>query len=60
MIPPELYGPAGAIAALAFVLGLIVHGDLVPGFIYRKSEMRADKAEAALVAVLTKARNDDG
>lgn len=59
-MPAELYGPAGAIAALAFVLTLIIHGDLVPGFIYRKSEARADKAEAALVAVLTKARTDDG
>lgn len=59
-IPAELYGPAGAIAALAFILILIIHGDLVPGFIYRKTEARADKAEAALVDVLTRRRDDGG
>lgn len=60
-MPAELYGPAGALAALAFVLGAIIHGDLVPGFVYRKAEARADKAEAALVSVLSKTvpRPDD-
>ena len=53
-MPAELYGPAGAIAALAFVLAAIIHGDLVPGFAYRREAARADKAEAALIAVLSK------
>lgn len=57
-MPDQLYGPAGALAALAFVLAAIIHGDLVPGFIYRKTEARADKADAALLDLLKK-RPDD-
>ena len=58
-MPSELYGPAGALAALVFVVLAMIRGDLVPGFIYRKTEQRADKADAALLDLLTKRPADD-
>ena len=64
MIPAELYGPFGALAALTIVLLMIVRGDLVPGFVYRsereqrlKAEHQADenaKSLAALAIAATK------
>lgn len=57
-MPPELYGPAGALAALAFVVGALIHGDLVPGYLYRlereartKAEDQADQNTKALALV---------
>lgn len=43
-MPPELYGPAGALAVLAFVVVALIRGDLVPGFIYK--DERAQRAIA--------------
>lgn len=43
-MPPELYGPAGALAVLAFTVIALIRGDLVPGFIYR--DERAQRAVA--------------
>lgn len=66
MIPDELYGPFGAIAALVVVLLMIVRGDLVPGHIYRsereqrvRAEGQADenaKSLTALAAAATRRR----
>ena len=56
----DLLGPAGALAFAIVVVGLIIKGELVPGFIYRRTEARADKAEAALIEVLSKSKPDDG
>lgn len=44
-MPAELYGPAGALAALAFVVIALMRGDLVPGFIYRLEREQRQKAE---------------
>jgi len=63
-VPPELYGPAGALAALAFVVVALMRGDLVPGYIYRASEAQREKAEtqaernADSIAQLAKAAGD--
>ena len=58
MIPDELYGPFGALAALVVVLLMIVRGDLVPGHIYQsereqrlKAEHQADENAKALAAL---------
>jgi hypothetical protein len=45
VIPAELYGPFGAIAALVVVLLMIVRGDLVPGHIYRSEREQRLRAE---------------
>lgn len=57
-MPAELYGPAGALAALAFVVLALMHGDLVPGYIYKaereqraKAETQAERNTDALEAV---------
>ncbi len=44
-MPAELYGPAGALAALAFVVVALLRGDLVPGYIYRSEREQRQKAE---------------
>lgn len=44
-MPPELYGPAGALAVLAFVVIGFIRGDLVPGFIYRDERAQRTLAE---------------
>jgi hypothetical protein len=59
-MPPELYGPAGALAVLAFVVVAFIRGDIAPGYAYRREQARADRADAALLAILMKARPDDG
>ncbi len=45
LIPPELYGPAGALAALGFMVIGFLRGDLVPGWLYKAAIARAEKAE---------------
>lgn len=59
-MPPELYGPAGALAVLAFVVVAFIRGDIAPGYAYRREQARADKADAALIELLTKPKPDDG
>jgi hypothetical protein len=44
-VPPELYGPAGALVALAFVVAAFVHGDIVPGWIYKDERSQRSIAE---------------
>ena len=44
-MPAELYGPAGALAALAFVVIALMRGDLVPGWIYKAERLQRDKAD---------------
>jgi hypothetical protein len=44
-MPPELYGPAGALVVLAFVVMGFIRGDIVPGFIYRSEVGQRQKAE---------------
>lgn len=44
-MPPELYGPAGALAVLAFVVIAMIRGDIVPGFIYRDERAQRTVAE---------------
>ena len=60
-LPPELYGPFGALVILAIGIVAIVRafltGSIVPGFIYRKSEERRDAAETKVVE-LTKTLAD--
>lgn len=63
-MPAELYGPAGALAALAFVVIAMMRGDLIPGFIYRLEREQRQKAEtqaernADSIAELAKAAAD--
>lgn len=45
MIPAELYGPAGAIAALVVVVLAMIRGDIVPGYVYRSEREQRMKAE---------------
>lgn len=63
-IPPELYGPAGALAVLAFLVLALVRGDLVPGWVYRselaqreKSDIQAAKTAEALTVLAKAAAN---
>lgn len=42
---PELYGPAGALTVLAFVVVALIRGDLVPGWLHRREIARGDKAD---------------
>lgn len=58
-LPPELYGPAGAVVVLALGFVAFIRGDIVPGWIHKREQARADRADAALIAVLSKARTDD-
>jgi hypothetical protein len=44
-VPPELYGPFGALAVLGFLVLALIRGDLVPGFIYRGEKEQRMKAE---------------
>ena len=44
-MPPELYGPAGALVALAFVVIALVRGDIVPGYIYKDERAQRTVAE---------------
>lgn len=44
-MPPELYGPAGALAVLAFFVIAFIRGDVVPGWIHRREITRGDKAD---------------
>ncbi len=44
-MPPELYGPAGALAVLAFVVIAFIRGDIVPGFIYKDERAQRTTAE---------------
>ena len=44
-MPAELYGPAGALVALVFVVLAMMRGDLVPGYIYRSEREQRQKAE---------------
>jgi hypothetical protein len=63
-IPAELYGPAGALVALAFVVIAMMRGDLVPGYIYRMERDQRQKADtqaernADSIAELAKAAAD--
>jgi hypothetical protein len=57
-VPPELYGPFGALAALTFVVLALLHGDLVPGWAYKQerearkiAETQAERNTDALEAV---------
>ena len=60
-MPPELYGPFGALAVLSFVVLALIRGDLVPGYIHKAAVARADKLDTAAektaeaLSVLTKA-----
>jgi uncharacterized protein (DUF58 family) len=63
-MPAELYGPAGALVALAFVIAALMRGDLVPGYIYRaerdqrqKAETQAERNADALAALAKVAAN---
>jgi hypothetical protein len=63
-MPPELYGPAGALAVLAFVVIALIRGDLVPGFIYKDeraqrklAETQADRNAEALASLATAIRD---
>jgi hypothetical protein len=64
MLPPELYGPAGALVALAFVIAALLRGDLVPGWVYKREAAGREKAETQAernsesLAALAKALND--
>lgn len=44
-MPAELYGPAGALAALAFVVIALIRGDIVPGYIYKDERAQRTVAE---------------
>lgn len=44
-MPSELYGPFGALAALAFVVLALMRGDLVPGWVYKREAAGREKAE---------------
>ena len=60
-VPPELYGPFGALVILAIGIVAIVRafltGSIVPGFIYRQSEASREAAELKVVE-LTKTLSD--
>lgn len=45
-MPPELYGPAGALVVLSFVVLALIHGDLVPGFVYKQEREQRQASEA--------------
>jgi hypothetical protein len=58
MIPAELYGPAGALAVLAFVVAGFIRGEIVPGWVYKQeraqrivAETQAERNTDALEAV---------
>jgi hypothetical protein len=63
-VPSELYGPAGALAALAFVVVALMRGDLVPGWVYKLERSQREKAEtqaernADSIALLARAADD--
>ena len=63
-IPAELYGPAGALVALAFVVIAMMRGDLVPGYVYRQERAAREKSDtqaernADSLALLSKAAAD--
>jgi hypothetical protein len=63
-LPPELYGPAGALAVLAFVVLALIRGDIVPGYIYKAEREQRQKAEqqaeqnAVALATLARAATD--
>lgn len=63
-MPDSLYGPAGALVALGFMVVALMRGDLVPGFIYRQEREQRQKAEtqaernADSIALLAKAADD--
>ena len=44
-MPSDLYGPFGALAALAFVVVGLMRGDLVPGWVYKAERAQREKAE---------------
>lgn len=44
-MPEQLYGPLGALAALAFMVLALIRGDIVPGFIYRDERAQRKIAE---------------
>jgi hypothetical protein len=44
-VPAELYGPAGALVALAFVVIALMRGDLVPGWVYRQERAAREKSD---------------
>jgi uncharacterized membrane protein YciS (DUF1049 family) len=44
-MPAELYGPAGALVALVFMVLALMRGDLVPGWVYRQERLQREKAE---------------
>ncbi len=45
MLPSELYGPAGALAVLGFVVVALMRGDLVPGWMFKQEREQRIKAE---------------
>ena len=50
-IPPELYGPFGALVVLAVGLVLMIRGDIVPGYMYRRERDARDKADTVLLTI---------
>lgn len=54
---PVTLAQAGPVAILLAGIGLLarafIRGDVVPGWIYRKAEERAERAEAALAKTVT-------
>jgi hypothetical protein len=44
-MPPELYGPAGALAVLAFLVLAMIRGDIVPGWVYKQEREQRAKVE---------------
>jgi hypothetical protein len=60
--PIALAESGGWAVVVAIILGLgvgFVRGWLVPGFVYRREADRADKADAALIRALSRAKADD-
>ena len=47
-MPPELYGPFGALAVLSFVVVALIRGDLVPGYIHKREITRGDRNDTVL------------
>ena len=65
MLPPEVYGPAGALVVLAFVVAALMRGDLVPGWVYRAERVQREKSDTQAernsesLAVMAKAIGDN-
>lgn len=50
-MPDAIYGPLGALAVLATVLAMLIRGDLVPGYLYKRERDKRDKSDAVLETI---------